>query len=360
MTKRVFNFGPGPACLPDEVVRQAQEELPDYRETGMSTMEIGHRTKRFLDIFERLDSAVRRILGAGDDYHVLFLTGGARGQSAAIPLNLLADKAKAAYLVTGHWSKLAHREGERFCETVVPLDNGPGHASIPAADLSGLDPSEIAYLHYTDNETIRGVEFPSPPESPVPLVADMTSNILSRATDVSRFGLIYASAQKNLGPPGVTLVVVRKDLCDRPKRETPIIWRYAEQSEHQSMLNTPPTFEFYMMDLVLDWFQRNGGVPAFEELARRKSGLIYGVIDSTGFYVNEVDPACRSRMNVAFELADPSLTGTFVAEAELAGLSALAGHASVGGIRASLYNPMPLEGAERLAEFMRDFEKRHG
>ena len=360
MSRRVFNFGPGPAALPDEVLEKARDELMSYRGMGVSIMELPHRSKQFMALHEGLEARTRRLLGVSDDYHVLFLAGGARGQTAAIPLNLLGKRTKAAYLVSGHWSRLARDEGTRFCETVTPMDTGPDDLSLPPVDLSGLDPAEVAYLHYTDNETILGVEFPAPPESPVPLVCDMTSNILSRRTDYSRFGLVYASAQKNLGPTGVTLVAVRKDLAENPSERTPLIWRYADQAKRQSMVNTPTSFEFYMMDLQLEWFERNGGVDAFERLAARRADLVYGAIDATGFYVNRVDPAVRSRMNVAFSLADPGLEPTFLEKAEAEGLFALTGHASVGGIRASLYNPMRIEGAESLVAFMREFERRHG
>ena len=360
MAHRVFNFGPGPAALPDEVLRQVQEEFMDFRGIGISVMELSHRGKVFKEVYEKLEAQARRILQAGNDYYVLFLAGGARGQTSAIPLNLLGERTKAAYLVTGHWSRLARSEGERFCEAVVPLDTSPGDLAIPAVDLSGLDPKEIAYLHYTDNETIRGVEFPSPPDSPVPLVSDMTSNILSRRFDLSRFGLVYASAQKNLGPPGVTLVLVRKDLAESPKRSTPLIWRYAEQAKRQSMLNTPHTLEFLMVSLQFDWFERSGGLEAFEKLAEQRAHMLYEAIDATEFYVNHVDPAVRSRMNVSFRLADERLEPDFVEEAEKAGLYALAGHASVGGIRASLYNPMRIEGVEQLVDFMKGFERGHG
>lgn len=336
---------------------KAREELPDYGGLGASVMEIPHRGERFRELCADLVGRVRRLIGAGEEYHVLLLAGGARGQTAGIPLNLLGDRRCAAYLVTGHWSRLAQEEGSRFCETVVPLDTGPDHRTLPVADLSGLDPREVAYLHYTDNETIQGVEFQDVPETPVPLVADVTSNILSRPLDVSRFGLVYASAQKNLGPPGVTLVVVRADLARDPRPDTPLIWRYAEQARHESMMNTPPVFEIYMVGLMLEWFEGKGGIPAFEEAARKKAGMLYNAIDASQFYDNKVDPACRSRMNVPFTLADPGLDGEFLRLAGEADLFALKGHASVGGMRASIYNSMPVEGVRRLVEFLREFER---
>lgn len=355
--RRVFNFGPGPCGLPTAVVLRAQAELPDYGGIGASVMEIPHRGPVFRELCAGIVARVRRLLGVGEEYHVLLLAGGARGQAAGIPLNLLGGRRQAAYLVTGHWSRLALDEGRRFCEALVPVDTSPSHRTVPEADLSGLDPGEVAYLHYADNETIQGVEFQSPPEAPVPLVADMTSNIFSRPVDGSRFGLVYASAQKNLGPPGVTLVVVREDLARAPRADTPLIWRYAEQARRGSMMNTPPMFEIYMLGLMLDWIGDRGGIPALERANREKAAMLYGAIDASGFYANGVDPAFRSRMNVPFTLADPRLDDEFVRLAEEADLFALRGHASVGGMRASIYNAMPAEGVRRLVDFMREFER---
>ncbi len=358
---RVYNFNPGPATLPEEVLRQAQEELLDYRGSGISVMEMSHRSPLFQEIAASAEERLRRLMAIPDDYHCLFLQGGATGQFAAVPMNLLGGRRKACYLITGNWSKKAAKEAEKYGEVVISASSEADRfTTIPPVQRWEVDPS-AAYLHYTPNETIHGVEFHFVPEVELPLVADMSSNICSRPIDISRFGLIYAGAQKNLGPAGITVVIVRKDLLERPPfKELPSVLDYRKQAEAGSMLNTPPTYNWYLVGLVLEWIERQGGLAEMERRSRIRSEMLYRTIDGSDFYHNPVDPACRSRMNVPFRLADESLNGRFLEEAREAGLVGLKGHRAVGGMRASLYNAMPIEGVERLVEFMRDFENRYG
>ena len=358
---RVFNFSAGPAALPLEVLETAKQELTDWQGCGMSVMELSHRSKEFLGIAERAEGALRQLLDVPDDYRVLFLQGGATGQFGAVPFNL-ADAAQTAdYLVTGSWSKKALAEAKRFCRAKVAGDSQEsGFTEIPDPSEWDLD-EDAAYLHYTPNETIGGVEFHFVPESgDVPLVADMSSTILSRPIDVSRFGLIYAGAQKNIGPAGLTIVIIRDELVGKAREGTPRMMDYAPMVEAGSMLNTPPTFAWYMAGLVFQWLLDNGGVSAMGETNRAKAELLYGAIDSSGFYSNPVRRDCRSWMNVPFTLADPELDGRFLEEAKAAGLTNLKGHRSVGGMRASIYNAMPREGVEVLVDFMKGFEARYG
>lgn len=358
---RVYNFSAGPATLPLPVLERAREELLDWGGTGMSVMEMSHRGKAFVSIAERAEADLRRLLGIPDGYHVLFLQGGATSQFAMVPMNLLRGRGRADYLDTGLWSKKAIKEARRFCEVnVVASSEAEGYTTIPPREGWRLDP-EAAYVHYTPNETIGGVEFHWIPDTgDVPLVADMSSTILSRPIDVGRFGLIYAGAQKNIGPAGLTVVIVRKDLVGETLPGTPTMFDYAAHAAAGSMLNTPPTFAWYLAGLVFRWILDEGGLEAMAERNRRKAEKLYAAIDASGFYRNPVDPACRSWMNVPFTLADPALDNTFLQEAEAAGLVALKGHRSVGGMRASIYNAMPEEGVDRLIEFMQDFERRHG
>jgi len=358
---RVFNFSAGPAALPLEVLETAKQELTDWQGCGMSVMELSHRSKEFLGIAEHAEGALRQLLDVPDDYRVLFLQGGATGQFGAVPFNL-ADAAQTAdYLVTGSWSKKALAEAKRFCRAKVAGDSQEsGFTEIPDPSEWDLD-EDAAYLHYTPNETIGGVEFHFVPESgDVPLVADMSSTILSRPIDVSRFGLIYAGAQKNIGPAGLTIVIIRDELVGKAREGTPRMMDYAPMVEAGSMLNTPPTFAWYMAGLVFQWLLDNGGVSAMGETNRAKAELLYGAIDSSGFYSNPVRRDCRSWMNVPFTLADPELDGRFLEEAKAAGLTNLKGHRSVGGMRASIYNAMPREGVEVLVDFMKGFEARYG
>ncbi len=358
---RAFNFSAGPAMLPDEVLERARAEMLDYRGTGMSVMEMSHRGSTFMEIAARAEADLRELMGIGEDYAVLFLQGGATSQFAMVPLNLLGDKATADYINTGQWSKKAIAEGRRYCEVrVAASTEASGFTTCPGPEALDLNP-QAAYVHYTPNETIGGVEFPYVPETgEVPLVADMSSTILSRPVDVSRFGLIYAGAQKNIGPAGLTLVVVRRDLIREPRAGTPTMFAYRTHADAGSMYNTPPTYAWYLAGLVFQWLKAQGGLEAMAEINRRKAEKLYAAIDGSDFYHNPVDPACRSWMNVPFTLADPGLDATFLREAEAAGLKTLKGHRSVGGMRASLYNAMPEAGVDALVAFMADFERRHG
>ncbi len=358
---RVFNFSAGPAALPEEVLQQAREELLDWRGSGMSVMEMSHRGKEFVAIAAEAEADLRELLQVPDNYKVLFLQGGASAQFAAVPMNLLRGKTRADYVNTGQWSKKAISEAKKHCEVNIAASGEHSNfMSIPPQSEWRLDP-DAAYVHYTPNETISGVEFHWVPEvGDVPLVADMSSTLLSRPIDVSKFGLIYAGAQKNIGPAGLTIVIVREDLIGGASKATPTILDYQLQAEADSMYNTPPTFAWYLAGLVFKWLKSKGGLAGMAEINRRKAEKLYNAIDSSDFYSNPVDPACRSWMNVPFLLADESLNATFLKEAKEAGLETLAGHRSVGGMRASIYNAMPEAGVDRLIEFMGDFARRYG
>ena len=357
---RVYNFSAGPAAIPLPVLERARDELVDWHGCGMSVMELSHRGKEFMSIAERAEADLRRLLDIPNGYRVLFLQGGATTQFGNIPFNLATAEDKADYVVTGSWSKKALAEGRRFLNARVAADSAPNrHTEIPDPATWELSP-DAAYLHYTPNETIGGVEFHFVPESPAPLVADMSSTILSRPLDVERFGLIYAGAQKNIGPAGLAIVIVREDLIGRAREGTPAMMDYAQQAEAWSMLNTPPTWGWYIAGLVFEWLLEQGGLAAMEERNRRKAETLYGAIDGSDFYANPVAPHCRSRMNIPFTLADPALDAPFLEQARAAGLLTLKGHRSVGGMRASLYNAMPQEGVDALVAFMQEFERTHG
>ncbi len=358
---RVFNFSAGPAALPLEVLETARDELTDWRGCGMSVMELSHRSKEFVGIAEQAEADLRELLQIPDGYKVLFVQGGATTQFGAVALNLSSRESAADYLLTGSWSKKALAEAQRFCDARAAASSAEGgFTEIPDPSAWELR-ADAAYLHYTPNETIGGVEFHQIPDSgDVPLVADMSSTILSRPLDVSRFGVIYAGAQKNIGPAGLTIVIVRDDLVDRARPTTPTMLAYAPMAAAGSMLNTPPTYAWYMAGLVFKWLLGQGGLEAIGEINRQKSELLYGAIDTSDFYANPVREDCRSRMNVPFTLAKPDLDATFLEEAQAAGLTNLKGHRSVGGMRASIYNAMPLAGVRALVDFMAEFERRHG
>ncbi|HHC71985.1 MAG TPA: 3-phosphoserine/phosphohydroxythreonine transaminase [Thiotrichales bacterium] len=357
---RVYNFSAGPAALPTEVLEQAREELLDWRGSGMSVMEMSHRGKEFMSIAEQAEADLRELMGIGEGYKVLFLQGGASLQFAMVPMNLMGSAGKADYINTGAWSKKAIAEARRYGKVnVVASTEESRFTTVPAADTLSFD-ENAAYVHYTPNETIGGVEFPYVPETGgLPLVADMSSTILSRPVEVEKFGIIYAGAQKNVGPAGLTLVIVREDLIGSPIAGTPTMLDYGTHAESGSMYNTPPTYSLYMAGLVFQWLKRKGGLAAMAEINRRKAEKLYAAIDASGFYSNPVDPVCRSWMNVPFTLADPALDATFLAEAKEAGLVTLKGHRSVGGMRASIYNAMPEEGVDALIAFMAEFERQH-
>ena len=356
---RVFNFAAGPATLPLEVLEQARDELLDWQGCGMSVMEVSHRSKAFVAVAERAVSDLRELLAVPANYRILFLQGGATGQFAGIPLNLAPADAVADYINTGQWSKKAIAEARRYCKVNVAADAGGKYCTVPPQSALSLTPG-AAYLHYTPNETIGGVEFSYVPQSgEVPLVADFSSTILSRPIDVSKFGLIYAGAQKNIGPSGLVVVIVRDDLLGRARPGTPLVWDYAAMAKEGSMLNTPPTFGWYFAGLVFKWLLGQGGLAAMAERNRAKAERLYAAIDGSGYYRNPVAKEARSWMNVPFTIPNPDLEKTFLAEAGKAGLVNLEGHRSVGGFRASIYNAMPIEGVDALIAFMKDFQGRH-
>jgi len=355
----VFNFSPGPAALPAEVMREAREEFLDWHHDGMSVMEISHRSKAFMRVAEEAEADLRELLRVPSNYKVLFMQGGASAQFGIIPLNLTDADSTVDYIDTGHWSRKSLEEARRYCRVHVAADAGGNYSTVPAQDELRFSASP-RYVHYTPNETIGGVEFGYVPRTPgAPLVADFSSSILSEPLDVSRFGLIYAGAQKNIGPAGLVLVIVREDLLGSARRETPSVFDYQLVAAQGSMLNTPPTFAWYMAGLVFKWLKRSGGLESVADLNRRKAELLYTAIDGSGFYRNGVARDARSRMNVTFTLADPAQDARFLAEAAAAGLKNLKGHRVVGGMRASLYNSMPLAGVAALVDFMRDFQRKH-
>lgn len=357
----IYNFSAGPAALPAEVLARARDELVDWNGCGMSVMEMSHRGKEFMSIAAKAEADLRDLMKIPDNYKVMFLQGGASSQFAMVPINLLRGKGKADYIWTGAWGKKAIAEGKRYCAVNVAAsaeDNG--FNAIPEPGSWQLD-KDAAYVHYTPNETIGGVEYHWIPDvGDVPLVADMSSTILSRPVDVSRFGVIYAGAQKNIGPAGLTVVVVRDDLIGLPLDGQPVMFDYATHAGSGSMYNTPPTYAWYLAGLVFEWLKEKGGLEAVSMVNHAKARLLYNAIDTSDFYANPVDIDCRSWMNIPFTLADANLDSTFLEEAAKLGLVTLKGHRSVGGMRASIYNAMPEEGVRTLVDFMADFEKRHG
>jgi phosphoserine aminotransferase len=358
---RPFNFSAGPAVLPESVLEQAKAELLDWQGSGMSVMEMSHRGKEFISIAEQAEADLRSLLNIPSNYKVLFLQGGATSQFAMVPMNLLRGKTTADYLNTGLWSKKAIGEAKRFCQvSVVASSEAVNFTTVPAQESWQCNP-EAAYFHYTPNETINGVELHNIPEvGQVPLVADMSSTILSRPIDVSKFGLIYAGAQKNIGPAGLTIVIIREDLIGNPLPSTPTMLDYKAHVEADSMHNTPPTYAWYIAGLVFKWLKDQGGLTAIAQKNQSKAEKLYAAIDNSGgFYKNPVDLAYRSWMNVPFSLANPELDKTFLAQAKQVGLLTLAGHRSVGGMRASIYNAMSEEGITTLVNFMADFAKKN-
>lgn len=357
---RVHNFSAGPATLPESVLRQVQEELLDWRGTGMSVMEMSHRDAPFMSIAQEAEADLRALLKVPDSYKVLFMQGGATGQFAFVPLNLLRDRTSADYVVTGSWGKKAVKEAGRYCQANTAAKPEGAFTHIPDRAQWKLDP-KAAYVHYTPNETIEGVEFQEAPDvGDVPLVGDFSSTILSRPVDVAKHGVIYAGAQKNAGPAGITLVIVREDLLGHARPETPMVFDYQGVSEGESMLNTPPCFSWYVCGLVFKWLLNEGGLDAVAERNRRKAALLYDYIDGEAFYTNPVNPKDRSRMNVTFTLADAALDKPFLEGAKAAGMPGLKGHRSVGGMRASIYNAMPEEGVQALVDYMKEFVRTRG
>ncbi len=357
---RVHNFAAGPAALPPEVLERAQSELLDYHGLGMSVMEISHRSKDFVAVASESEALLRELLNVPEHYRVLFLQGGATGQFAAIPLNLTAAGARVDYLNTGSWSKKALTEARKYAEVnVIADESASNYSTLP--DPASVQPTDgAAYLHYTANETIGGVEFNYVPQVSVPLVADFSSSIMSGPLEVSQFGLIYAGAQKNLGPSGITVVIVDENLLGSPRPETPAVLDYTAMAGADSMLNTPPTFAWYLLGLNLQWIRDNGGLTGMAQRNEAKAATLYRAIDDSDFYSNPVAPQARSRMNVPFLLADANLDQEFLTQAAAAGLTNLSGHRSVGGMRASIYNATSQESVQALVDFLKEFERTHG
>ncbi len=359
--KRVYNFNPGPAALPLEVLQQAQAELLDYKGTGMSVMEISHRSKEFEAIIQTADADLRELLGIPANYKVLFLQGGASLQFAMVPMNLRASSASADYIVTGTWSKTAFKEASKLGTTHAAANTeSEGFKSLPAK--LDLDP-KAAYLHFTSNETIHGVEYfqePVPPAG-VPLVCDASSDFISRPIDVSKYALIYAGAQKNAGPAGVVVVIAREDMLERTPANLPVMLDFKALAASGSLHNTPPCFSIYIVGLVLKWAKGLGGLAAIAKRNKAKADLVYKAIDeSGGFYRGHAQPAARSVMNIPFRLPSEELEEAFASESKKNDLIGLKGHRSVGGMRASLYNALDVKAAEELTRFMREFQKKHG
>ena len=358
---RIYNFSAGPATLPLSVLEQARDEMTNWRGSGMSVMEMSHRGKEYMSIQAEAEADLRELMNIPANYKVLFLQGGATSQFAMIPMNLLRGKTSADYLNTGEWSKKAIKEAKKYCNVnVVASSEDKNFSYAPTQDTWKLDPN-AAYVHFTSNETIGGVEiFWTPKTGNVPLVMDMSSNILSRPIDVSKYGLIYAGAQKNIGPAGVTIVIVREDLLGETVKGTPVMFDYKTHADNDSMYNTPPTYGIYIAGLVFKLLKSKGGLAAMEVINRAKAKLLYDFLDASKFFVSPVAVENRSLMNIPFTLKDASLDDEFLKAAKARGLVQLKGHRSVGGMRASIYNAMPIEGVQALVDLMRDFEKRHG
>ena len=358
---RVFNFSAGPAALPEPVLREAAEEMLDWHGSGMSVMEMSHRGKEFLGIHAEAQSLLRELLNVPANYRILFMQGGAIGENAIVPMNMLRGRKGADYVDTGEWSRKSIQEAAKYCAVNVAASaKATGYTSIPPRDGWKLEPG-AAYVHICANETIGGVEYHFTPEvGEVPLVADMSSNLMSRPVSVAKYGLIYGGAQKNIGPAGLTIVIVRDDLLGGAHPLTPSAFNYKEQSDNDSMLNTPPTYAIYIAGLVFRWLKARGGLVAMEKHNRAKAALIYDYLETTDFYASPVAKDCRSLMNVPFKLRDASLDDAFLKGAQERGMVQLKGHRSVGGMRASIYNAMPVEGVQALVAYMKDFEASHG
>jgi phosphoserine aminotransferase len=358
---RVFNFSAGPAALPESVLRLAAEEMLDWHGSGMSVMEMSHRGKEFIAIHAEAEALLRELLAVPANYKVLFMQGGAIGENAIVPMNMLRGRTSADYINTGEWSKKSIKEAGKYAKiNVAASSEATQFDRIPKRETWRLDPN-AAYVHICANETIGGIEYHFIPDTgEVPLVADVSSNILSKPLDVAKFGLIYGGAQKNIGPAGLTIVIVRDDLLGGALPITPSAFNYAEQAANDSMLNTPPTYAIYIAGLVFHWIKAQGGLPAIEAHNRAKAALLYDFLDATSFYSSPIVREDRSLMNVPFKLKSDALDAAFLKGAEARGMVQLKGHRSVGGMRASLYNAMPIEGARALVAYMKEFEASHG
>jgi phosphoserine aminotransferase len=357
---RVYNFSAGPAALPLEVLENIRKDLPDWQGTGMSVMEISHRSPEFIELAERCEANLRELLDIGDDYSVLFAQGGATMQMTMAPMNLSGTNGVADYVVTGSWGKKAAGEARKFCKANIAADASDRNFTYIPKESSWQRSDDAAYLHYTPNETIAGVEFHFVPGGDAPLVADMSSTILSRPIDVSQFGVIYAGAQKNIGPAGITVVIVRKDLLERAPANLGHLMTWRSYAESGSMTNTPPTFAWYVTDKVFEWLKAQGGLDAMGDINQRKSSRLYAAIDASDFYSNPVQEDSRSWMNIPFVLADADLDAKFLQDSKAAGLTNLKGHRSVGGMRASIYNAVSESAITALIDFMNEFEKDNG
>ena len=355
---RIYNFSAGPAMLPAEVLARAGDEMLDWRGTGMGVMEMSHRGKEFMGIAAEAEADLRGLLAIPQNYKVLFLQGGATLQFAQIPMNLLAGKGKADYVVTGEWSKKAVKEAKNYCDVAIAASSEDKNFTY--APKQWKVRPDAAYVHYCSNETIGGVEFFETPKTEVPLVADASSHFLSRPIDVSKFGLIYAGAQKNAGPAGLTFVIVRDDLIGKAAKGTPTVMDYKAQADADSMLNTPASYSMYVAGLVFKWIKQQGGLVSLEQKNIEKARLLYDYLDQSRFFHNPVAKEDRSRMNVPFTLKDSALDAEFLKGAEARGMVQLKGHRSVGGMRASIYNAMPIEGVQALVAYMKEFEQKHG
>jgi phosphoserine aminotransferase len=359
--KRAFNFSPGPAVLPEEVLQQAKEEMLDWHGTGMSVMEMSHRGKEFISIHAQAEKDVRELLGVPNSYKVLFMQGGAIGENAIVPMNLLRGRSSIDFVNTGEWSKKSIKEAKKYASVNIAASSEANNfTSIPDRATWKLDPN-AAYVHICSNETIGGVQYHFVPDiGNVPLVADMSSDILSRPVDVAKYGLIYGGAQKNMGPAGVTLVIVRDDLLGQALPVTPSAFDYKQQAENDSMYNTPPTYAIYIAGLVFQWIKKQGGLAAMDVHNRKKAALLYDYLGATKFYSNPVARKDRSLMNVPFRLPNEALDEPFLKGAQALGMLQLKGHRSVGGMRASIYNAMPMAGVEALVAYMKEFERKNG
>lgn len=361
MTERIFNFSAGPAVLPLPVLEEAQRDMLSLPGVGMSVMEISHRSKTFDEIFSRAESGIKDLLGVPDNYHILFLQGGASLQFSMVPMNLLPEQASADYIITGSWGKKALKEAKRSgpAKVAATMADG-GFTRVPTDSELSLD-SNAAYVHITTNETIEGVEWKQTPDvGDVPLIADASSDILSRVIPMDKYALIYAGAQKNMGPSGVTLVILRDDLLKEIPEGLHTMLDYRTHVENKSLYNTPNTWGIYILSLVCKWLKDKGGLPAMQRENEEKAGFLYDAIDSTDFYRGHADPDSRSMMNVTYRLPSEELEKKFTSEATALGLDGLKGHRSVGGIRASIYNAFPRAGVEKLVEFMKEFERKNG
>ena len=355
---RIYNFSAGPAMLPAEVMARAGDEMLDWHGSGMSVMEMSHRGREFISIYEEAERDLRELLAVPASHKILFLQGGATLQFAQIPMNLLQGKGKADYVVTGEWSKKAVKEAKNYCDVAIAASSEDKGFTYAPKKFSVRKDS--AYVHYCSNETIGGVEYHAVPKVDVPLVADASSHFLSRPMDVSKFGLIYAGAQKNAGPAGLTFVIVREDLIGKPQKGTPSVMDYKLQADADSMLNTCPTYAIYVAGLVFKWLKQLGGLPAIEKINVEKAKLLYDFLDQSRFFSNPVAKEDRSRMNVPFVLKNNSMDEAFLKGASQRGMVQLKGHRSVGGMRASIYNAMPIEGVRALVAYMKEFEAAHG